>query len=217
MIFESFFFSRPVPKEKFAEHYRLMSADSDFRFSEEFEDLKNVGRNQACNAADLPSNRVKNRFSNILPFDQTRVKLNPLDDDEEGGDYINANYIPGHNSPREFIATQGPLPATRDDFWRLVWEQNSPAIINLTKCVEKGREKCDFYWPHDNDPACFGRDICLQLMNESRYPDWTIREFRISQDDVVRTVRQFHFTAWPDFGVCKGFMFCFFLILCCFF
>ena len=87
------FFSRPIRVEAFAEHYRVMSADSDFRFSEEFEELKHVGRDQACTAADLPCNRPKNRFTNILPYDHSRFKLQPVDD-EEGSDYINANYVP---------------------------------------------------------------------------------------------------------------------------
>lgn len=87
------FRSRPIKLKDFAEHYRIMSADSDFRFSEEFELLKHVGRDKPCNAADLPVNRPKNRFTNILPYDHSRIKLMPTDD-EEGTDYINANYIP---------------------------------------------------------------------------------------------------------------------------
>jgi cadherin 5 type 2 (VE-cadherin) len=94
-------YSRPIRLENFAEHYRMMSADSDFRFSEEFEELKHVGREQPCSAADLPCNRPKNRFTNILPYDHSRFKLQPVDD-EEGSDYINANYVPvstsKHNS-----------------------------------------------------------------------------------------------------------------------
>lgn len=86
-------FSRPIKVEDFAEHYRTMAADSDFRFSEEFEELKHVGRDQPCTAADLPCNRPKNRFTNILPYDHSRFKLQPVDD-EEGSDYINANYVP---------------------------------------------------------------------------------------------------------------------------
>lgn len=86
-------FSRPIRLDQFAEHYRIMSADSDFRFSEEFEELKHVGREQPCLAADLPCNRPKNRFTNILPYDHSRFKLQPVDD-EEGSDYINANYVP---------------------------------------------------------------------------------------------------------------------------
>ena len=84
--------TRPVKLKDFAEHYRKMSADSDFRFSEEFEELKRVGREQLCTAADLPVNRPKNRFTNILPYDSSRYKLLPTDDDE-GSDYINANYV----------------------------------------------------------------------------------------------------------------------------
>ncbi|XP_034944437.1 tyrosine-protein phosphatase 10D isoform X2 [Chelonus insularis] len=191
--------NRPIRVENFAEHYRIMSADSDFRFSEEFEELKHVGRDQPCTAADLPCNRPKNRFTNILPYDHSRFKLQPVDD-EEGSDYINANYVPGHNSPREFIVTQGPLHSTRDDFWRMVWESNSRAIVMLTRCIEKGREKCDHYWPMDTLPVYYG-DICVTILNETRYPDWSIMEFMLCRGDVKRVIQHFHFTTWPDFGV----------------
>lgn len=89
----SYVHSRPILLSQFAEHYRIMSADSDFRFSEEFEELKMVGREQSNTFADLPCNRPKNRFTNILPYDHSRFKLQPVDD-EEGSDYINANYVP---------------------------------------------------------------------------------------------------------------------------
>ena len=69
-----------------------MSADSEYHFSEEYEALKYVGHDLPRTAADLPVNRPKNRFTNILPYDTTRVKLQPTDD-EEGSDYINANYV----------------------------------------------------------------------------------------------------------------------------
>ncbi|XP_037089578.1 tyrosine-protein phosphatase 10D-like [Pollicipes pollicipes] len=191
--------SRPVKLKDFLEHYRFMSADSDIRFSEEYEDLKQVGRDQACTFADLPCNRPKNRFTNILPYDHSRVKLQPTDD-EEGSDYINANYVPGYMSPREFIVTQGPLHSTRDDFWRMVWESNSRAIVMLTRCVEKGREKCDHYWPYDMQPQFYG-EIQVLVLNQSQFPDWTVSEFKVMRGDSSRVVRHFHFTTWPDFGV----------------
>ncbi|PNF39380.1 hypothetical protein B7P43_G13658 [Cryptotermes secundus] len=191
--------SRPIRLENFSEHYRMMSADSDFRFSEEFEELKHVGREQPCSAADLPCNRPKNRFTNILPYDHSRFKLQPVDD-EEGSDYINANYVPGYNSPREFLVTQGPLHSTRDDFWRMCWESNSRAIVMLTRCIEKGREKCDHYWPYDTMPVYYG-DISVQILNDSHYQDWSITEFMMCRGDTSRVMRHFHFTTWPDFGV----------------
>ncbi|KAI8440643.1 hypothetical protein MSG28_001853, partial [Choristoneura fumiferana] len=188
--------TRPVPVADFIDHYRLMSADSDFRFSEEFEELKHVGREQPTTAADLPVNRPKNRFTNILPYDHSRYKLQPVDD-EEGSDYINANYVPGHSSPREFIVTQGPLHSTRDDFWRMVWESGARAIVMLTRCVEK---KCDRYWPYDTRPVYYG-DIAVTALNESRFPDWTVTELLASRGAEQRVVKHFHFTTWPDFGV----------------
>lgn len=191
--------NRPVELKNFAKHFREMSADSDFRFSEEFDQLKYIGTDKTVKAADLPVNRPKNRFTNIVPYDHSRVKLSPTDD-EEGSDYINANYIPGHNSPREFIVTQGPLYGTQDDFWRMLWEQNSRAIVMLTRCIEKGREKCIQYWPSDNQPVIYG-DIQVTLLNESQYPDWTVTELKVSRNDSSRIVRHFHFTTWPDFGV----------------
>lgn len=48
----------------------------------------------------------------------------------------------------------------------------------LTRCVEKGREKCDHYWPYDTMPVYYG-DISVQILNETRYPDWNICEFMV--------------------------------------
>ncbi|VDK47267.1 unnamed protein product [Anisakis simplex] len=196
--------SRPVRVCDFVEHVRLMSADSDFRFSEEYDDLKSVGNGQTCIAADLTVNRAKNRFTNVLPYDHSRVKLLSLDD-EDGSDYVNASYIPGFNSRREFIAAQGPLPSTRDHFWRLVWEQQCPAIVALTKCVEKGRDKCHQYWPDNDQLSVVHADIEVTLMNETVYDEFILREVRLTNlsqsSSLSRTVRHFHYMAWPDFGV----------------
>ncbi|WAR07933.1 PTP10-like protein [Mya arenaria] len=191
----------PVNLADFKNHITYMKADSDFKYAEQFEDLKEIGRGQPVTHAELPCNRGKNRFTNILPYDHSRVKLLPIDD-EEGSDYINANYIPGYRSKREYIVTQGPLPATRDDFWRMLWEQNTRNIVMLTKCIEKGREKCDKYWPTGSDAVFYG-DLQVAVLNETLFPDWTITEFRVSLGEQSRQVRHFHFTSWPDFGVPK--------------
>ena len=72
----------------------------------------------------------------MLPYDHSRVKLSTIQG-VLGSDYINANYVRGHNSQREFIATQGPKESTVNDFWRMVWETESPAIVMLTKLSER--------------------------------------------------------------------------------
>ncbi|KAL2102851.1 hypothetical protein ACEWY4_002019 [Coilia grayii] len=192
----------PVKASHFETHLSKLLADSNYLLSEEFEDLKDVGRNQPMDAARLPENRGKNRYNNILPYDATRVKLSYLEDDP-CSDFINASYIPGNNFRREYIATQGPLPGTKEDFWRMVWEQNVHNIVMVTQCVEKGRVKCDHYWPETREPLYYG-DLVVQMSAESVLPEWTIREFKICYEGQLaypRVVRQFHYTVWPDHGV----------------
>ncbi|XP_019062084.1 receptor-type tyrosine-protein phosphatase beta isoform X1 [Fukomys damarensis] len=194
--------SCPIKVNQFEGHFMKLQADSNYLLSKEYEDLKDVGRNQPCDIALLPENRGKNRYNNILPYDASRVKLSNVDDDP-CSDYINASYIPGNNFRREYIATQGPLPGTKDDFWKMAWEQNVLNIVMVTQCVEKGRVKCDHYWPADQDSLYYG-DLILQMLSESVLPEWTIREFKICSEeqlDVQRLIRHFHYTVWPDHGV----------------
>nr|XP_036856157.1 receptor-type tyrosine-protein phosphatase beta isoform X1 [Manis javanica] len=194
--------SCPIKVNQFEGHFMKLQADSNYLLSKEYEDLKDVGRNQSCDIALLPENRGKNRYNNILPYDASRVKLSSVDD-EPCSDYINASYIPGNSFRREYIATQGPLPGTKDDFWKMAWEQNVHNIVMVTQCVEKGRVKCDHYWPADQDSLYYG-DLILQMLSESVLPEWTIREFRICSEeqlDAHRLIRHFHFTVWPDHGV----------------
>uniref|UniRef100_A0A7N6BP10 protein-tyrosine-phosphatase n=1 Tax=Anabas testudineus TaxID=64144 RepID=A0A7N6BP10_ANATE len=201
-VFFVFFYFSPIKIPNFETHYNKLQADSNYLLSSEYEDLKEVGRNQPLDSALLPENRGKNRYNNILPYDSTRVKLSYVDDDL-CSDYINASYIPGNNFRREYIATQGPLPGTKDDFWKMVWEQNVHNIVMVTQCVEKGRVKCDHYWPFDQDPLYYG-DLIVQMLSESVLPEWTIREFNICSEEQLnftRLVRQFHYTVWPDHGV----------------
>ncbi|XP_023239062.1 tyrosine-protein phosphatase 10D-like [Centruroides sculpturatus] len=82
----------------------------------------------------------------------------------------------------------------------MVWEQNCRAIVMLTRCVEKGREKCDHYWPFDMQSVYYG-DIQVTILTESQYAHWTISEFKVCRGEQSRIVRHFHFTTWPDFGV----------------
>uniref|UniRef100_UPI00358E90E5 receptor-type tyrosine-protein phosphatase beta-like n=1 Tax=Myxine glutinosa TaxID=7769 RepID=UPI00358E90E5 len=136
---------RPVELLQFENHFKKLQADSSYVLSQEFESLKEVGRHQSQDSALLSENRGKNRYNNILPYDSTRVKLSCLDDDPSS-DYINSNYIPGSRFRREFIATQGPLPGTKDDFWRMVWEQGVHHVVMLTQCVERGRVSTKHNW-----------------------------------------------------------------------
>ncbi|XP_016315198.1 receptor-type tyrosine-protein phosphatase eta-like, partial [Sinocyclocheilus anshuiensis] len=184
--------------EDYEEYFKRKHADSNCGFAEEYEELKTVGTAQSKNTALAIENKAKNRYSNVLPYDASRVKLSmcgsPFDD------YINANYIPGYNSRKEFIAAQGPLPVTVNEFWRMVWEKNGYTIVMLTKCNEMGRVKCEKYWPSGTNHY---HNISVTTTSEIELESWTIRDFRIKNVKTAesRYVRQFHFTAWPDHGV----------------
>nr|XP_046249269.1 receptor-type tyrosine-protein phosphatase beta-like isoform X6 [Scatophagus argus] len=188
-----------VRTEDYEAYYKKQKADSNCGFAEEFEDLKLVGTGQSKTSALTLDNKPKNRYNNVLPYDSSRVKLSiihgsPYDD------YINANYIPGYNSRKEFIAAQGPLPVTVSEFWRMVWEKNVQTLVMLTRCNEQGRIKCEQYW--DLGTKHF-ENITVTTTSEIPLEDWTIRDFDIKNVKTAetRSVRHFHFTAWPDHGV----------------
>ncbi|XP_048217272.1 receptor-type tyrosine-protein phosphatase eta [Perognathus longimembris pacificus] len=191
--------SKLIRVENFEAYFKKQQADSNCGFAEEYEDLKLVGISLPKYAAELAENRGKNRYNNVLPYDISRVKLSVQTHSTD--DYINANYMPGYHSKRDFIATQGPLPNTLKDFWRMVWEKNVYAIVMLTKCVEQGRTKCEEYWP-SKQAQDYG-DITVTMTTEVVLPEWTIRDFTVKniQTSETHLLRQFHFTSWPDHGV----------------
>ncbi|NXF01737.1 PTPRJ phosphatase, partial [Smithornis capensis] len=191
--------SKIIKVENFESYFKKQQADSNCGFAEEYEELKSAGVHQPKFAAELPENRGKNRYNNVLPYDISRVKLS--NQSSGTGDYINANYMPGYNSKKAFIAAQGPLPNTIDDFWQMIWEKNIYSVVMLTKCVEQARTKCEQYWP-DKQSKTYG-DIIVTMVSEIVLPEWTIRDFTVEKSNVPEshTVRQFHFTSWPDHGV----------------
>ncbi|NXC85336.1 PTPRJ phosphatase, partial [Cercotrichas coryphoeus] len=191
--------SKMIKVENFESYFKKQQADSNCGFAEEYEELKSAGVHQPKFAAELPENRGKNRYNNVLPYDISRVKLS--NQSSGTGDYINANYMPGYNSKKAFIAAQGPLPNTIEDFWQMIWEKNIYSIVMLTKCVEQARTKCEQYWP-DKQSKSYG-DIIVTMVSEVPLPEWTIRDFTVEKSNTPEshTVRQFHFTSWPDHGV----------------
>uniref|UniRef100_A0A3B4VN80 protein-tyrosine-phosphatase n=2 Tax=Seriola dumerili TaxID=41447 RepID=A0A3B4VN80_SERDU len=195
---------KAISVAKFPDHFCQLSVDDNRGFSQEYENLVPVGTEQTRKAAILPENKARNRFNNVLPYDWCRVKLSTSNPDETS-DYINASYMPGYNREREYIATQGPLPSTVSDFWRMIWEQRVKGIVMVTNCVEGGRTKCEQYWPADSKPCLYG-EFLITMKSEQQEPNWTLREFSVKHTSTSggRTVKHFHFTAWPDHGVPQG-------------
>ncbi|XP_024914548.1 protein tyrosine phosphatase receptor type Db isoform X3 [Cynoglossus semilaevis] len=154
-------------------------------------------------SANMPCNKFKNRLVNIMPYETTRVCLQPIRG-VEGSDYINASFIDGYRQQKAYIATQGPLAETTEDYWRMLWEHNSTIVVMLTKLREMGREKCHQYWPAERSARY--QYFVVDPMAEYNMPQYILREFKVTdaRDGQSRTVRQFQFTDWPEQGVPKS-------------
>jgi len=157
-------------------------------------------------SAIKPINRPKNRYSNVLPLEKTRVRLARKSQDEDA-DYINANWIHGliPGSERAYISTQGPLQETVEDFWRMVWETNSNVVAMLTKEMENDRLKCAHYWPQESGNAFTFEDIRVTLLEETKSFNDRLVHRKIKLDHIPsnlsRDVMHFQYMDWPDHGL----------------
>lgn len=154
---------------------------------------------------DLPEGTADlNRYENILPNPSTRVLLSTDDASGDSQSYINANYIRGARltpneapRPRCYIATQGPTPQTVNHFWRMVWQEQSTVIIMVTGLSEKGRKKCERYWPEEHRVMeCAG--ITITSLSAKIRGGVTLTNLELSQGGVTRVVYHFWHTEWPD-------------------
>ncbi|KAK6045087.1 Protein-tyrosine phosphatase [Cooperia oncophora] len=99
------------------------------------------GRGLTTKIAKNLLNMERNRYVDVLPFDQCRIVLGSSTDEDES--YINASPVSIKQAHRNYILAQGPLENTCNDFWQMVWEQNVPAVIMLNKVMESGRHKSE--------------------------------------------------------------------------
>uniref|UniRef100_A0A671QUN1 protein-tyrosine-phosphatase n=1 Tax=Sinocyclocheilus anshuiensis TaxID=1608454 RepID=A0A671QUN1_9TELE len=191
----------PLPVDKLEEEMNRRMADDNKLFREEFNALPVCPIQASCDAASKEENKEKNRYVNILPYDHSRVHLTSLEGVPDS-DYINASYI---NVRPQTLVIRRPKEETVNDFWRMIWEQNTATIVMVTNLKERKECKCAQYWP---DQGCWTYgNIRVSVEDMMVLVDYTIRKFCIQQVGDVsgkkpqRLVTQFHFTSWPDFGV----------------
>ncbi|XP_045332968.1 receptor-type tyrosine-protein phosphatase F isoform X25 [Leopardus geoffroyi] len=189
----------PIPITDLADNIERLKANDGLKFSQEYESI-DPGQQFTWENSNLEVNKPKNRYANVIAYDHSRVILTSIDG-VPGSDYINANYIDGYRKQNAYIATQGPLPETMGDFWRMVWEQRTATVVMMTRLEEKSRVKCDQYWPARGTET-YGL-IQVSLLDTVELATYTVRTFALhkSGSSEKRELRQFQFMAWPDHGV----------------
>jgi receptor-type tyrosine-protein phosphatase gamma len=194
--------------EDFPAHVNSLHADSDIGFSREYDEILRYSMksvNATHEHSSHPDNKHKNRYLNIVAYDHSRVVLSSVHG-LKNSDYINANYIDGFQQFQAYIGSQGPLDETFESFWRMVWEQKVYVIVMITNLVERGRRKCDMYWPKEGS-ATYGH-IDVTMVKEVVMANYTVRSLRVRHTKPrkkkwtvsERLVEQYHYTGWPDHG-----------------
>uniref|UniRef100_A0A672HB17 Receptor-type tyrosine-protein phosphatase alpha n=1 Tax=Salarias fasciatus TaxID=181472 RepID=A0A672HB17_SALFA len=167
----------------------------------EFKKLTSIKiQNDKMRTGNLPVNMKKNRVLQIIPYEFNRVII-PVKRGEENTDYVNASFIDGYRQKDAYMASQGPLQHTIEDFWRMIWEWRSCSIVMLTELEERGQEKCAQYWPSDG-VVVYG-DISIEIKREEESESYTVRDLLVTnnRENKARAVRQFHFHGWPEVGI----------------
>lgn len=127
-------------------------------------------------------------------------------------DYINANYVDGYKQKNAFISTQGPLPKTYGDFWRMVWEQQCVVVVMTTRCLERGRPKCGQYWPLGEEEAAeYGHFEIINLTTEQQ-SDYTISMLHLTNLKVPCRVPLYGENVSHSYSFLTPLFFCFLFI-----
>ncbi|KAG8254101.1 hypothetical protein J6590_014976 [Homalodisca vitripennis] len=153
-----------------------------------------------------PGVESKNRYANVIPLPETRVVLQTKEGADTTDEYINANYVKGPKSQEKlYIACQAPLQSTIEDFWRMVWQQQTKVILMLTALNENGVEKCADYLPQLEITDChrlFG-DFQVTLKKHEVREKYIISSLQLKnlETNLWREVTHLWYSSWPPQGV----------------
>ncbi|XP_064386414.1 uncharacterized protein LOC135334960 isoform X1 [Halichondria panicea] len=191
----------PIPVDGFGAYVTEQHANGNKKFASNYLGLG--GKEGEHSTAIAKQHKEENRFRNILVYDDNLIILDPIPGQEDcQSDYINACYVDGFVKRNKFIASQGPLPNTLVDFWRMMWQERPPIIVMLTNLMENNKIKCQQYWP-DSGSVSYG-PFTVTITDQQVLADYTVRNLLLAMKGVSGKpfkTTQFHFTTWPDHGV----------------
>uniref|UniRef100_A0A2C9K073 Uncharacterized protein n=1 Tax=Biomphalaria glabrata TaxID=6526 RepID=A0A2C9K073_BIOGL len=200
--------SKPIKIREFESTWSKLTADENTLLNLEYQELDELSPIYSMDVGSDLDHRADNRWTNIIPFDHSRVKLKVIPEDAHAQhDYINANFISGADTSRDYIATQGPLTRTVADFWRMVWEQKVSVIVMLSDFEEMDkrtsmmREKVAKYYEDDGESNTAQHGYMLiTRTGKLDAKDWEIRTLKLTHttEKKSRFVKHFFFKYWSD-------------------
>ncbi|EYC30891.1 hypothetical protein Y032_0004g1834 [Ancylostoma ceylanicum] len=185
--------------------FKGMRRMNDFNLMTEFVIQNPLGRNRSGLLAGRKSFVKKELKEDVGCLDNCRVILHI-----GNVQYIHANYVSTPNSPKRFICTQAPLPKTCPDFWHMVVQEKSTAILMLCNFIEQNAKKCAEYFPtQDGAPLSFEGDVHVVFRRQEMliFPFETKIRVQVTHLDVsvpgqpIHTCAHYHWLDWPDRGV----------------
>ncbi|CAF3596914.1 unnamed protein product [Adineta steineri] len=145
----------------------------------------------------LAENTRRNRYADVIPYDDTRVRLIPTKDNLHG--YINASHVKirVENTIYSYIAAESPLPLTVYDFWRMISGSNVHVIIML---INNDLQLCANYFPKTKNEKCRTDEFEIELISEQHRQDFHIRHLRMKvlNGQRTRTIVHLQYMAWDD-------------------
>ncbi|OTF76925.1 Tyrosine-protein phosphatase non-receptor-like protein [Euroglyphus maynei] len=192
---------------KITANSRIIVFDKSFDdqdFTKEFELLPRMNPTAKFTTASLGENILKNRFRDILPYEENRVKLTPTKDNKHG--YINASHVmmTFGSIKQHYIAAQGPLPNTTLDFWQMVFEQHINLIVMVTNFSESGSQKCYIYLPLSSEPGKntlrFG-DYEITCTYTAETLTYILSLLTLTHNGQRRQITHLRYTDWNDHSI----------------
>ncbi|XP_015839316.1 uncharacterized protein LOC103314268 isoform X2 [Tribolium castaneum] len=184
----------PIQRTDFDNYFKRISDPNSQELRNQFSSLPS-GYSEPHSEALKEENLSKNVYSsNFCPYDRNRVKLKRKKLFGVTCDYINASYIQGCTSYREYIATQNPLQNTVNDFWYMVWQENIKHIV----MISSNDETIFSYWPQQINASVVFGNIKITLDDIEHKTFYKRRSFTIEHRKILRQVEQLHYDSWDN-------------------
>jgi protein tyrosine phosphatase len=159
------------------------------KFKNEFDYLCNViDEDKYHKVGLLPKNELC-RYSDIRPYEYNNVEI---DSDKK---FINASWI---HLPHYFyfIASQGPIEKTIEDFLSMCIKYEVQLIVMLCNVEEEGKEKCAKYWDRKFENYEVSKRVETTVITQGIL----LRRLTIKKEKekLEKDIDQIQFTCWDD-------------------